>query len=55
MIIFYLGRHKNYELVSMFVSTGSVVTKDIPPNTIVSGIPAEPIGKFNECIEKRVG
>ncbi len=28
------------------ISAGSVVSSDIPPNTIASGIPAKPIGSF---------
>jgi len=35
------------------VAAGSVVTKDVEENTIVAGVPAKPIGKFDELLEKR--
>ncbi|WP_010517344.1 acyltransferase [Croceivirga radicis] len=34
------------------VAAGSVVTKDVPDNTIVAGNPAKPIGKTDEYINK---
>lgn len=34
------------------VAAGSVVTKDVPENTIVAGVPAKPIGKFDEYVNK---
>lgn len=35
------------------IAAGSVVTKDVEENTIVAGVPAKVIGKFDEYIEKR--
>lgn len=35
------------------IAAGSVVTKDVPPNTVVAGVPAKVIGTFEEYIKKR--
>jgi Serine acetyltransferase len=35
------------------VAAGSVVNKDVPPNSIVGGVPAKVIGKFSDLYEKR--
>ena len=35
------------------VGAGAVVTKDVPPGTIVGGSPAKAIGSFDEYVEKR--
>lgn len=35
------------------VAAGSIVTKDIPENTVVAGVPAKPISTFDEYKEKR--
>lgn len=39
---------------NVIVGAGSVITKDVPPNSIVAGVPAEIIGKFDELYNKRV-
>lgn len=35
------------------VAAGSVVTKDVPPNSVVAGVPAKVIGTFDSYMEKR--
>lgn len=35
------------------IAAGSIVTKDIPPNSVVAGIPAKKIGNFDDIVKKR--
>lgn len=35
------------------IAAGSVVTKDVEENTVVAGVPAKAIGKFDEIMKKR--
>lgn len=37
---------------NVIVAAGSIVTKDVPENTVVAGIPAKPIMSLNEYKEK---
>jgi acetyltransferase-like isoleucine patch superfamily enzyme len=39
---------------NVIIGSGSVVTKDIPDNSIVAGIPAKVIGNFGDFVHKRI-
>lgn len=38
---------------NVIVAAGSVVTKDVPENSVVAGVPAKVIGTFDEYLNKR--
>jgi len=38
---------------NVIVAAGSVVTKDVPENSVVAGVPAKVIGTFDEYMSKR--
>jgi len=38
---------------NVIVAAGSVVTKDVPKNSVVAGVPAKVIGTFDEYMSKR--
>lgn len=37
----------------VIIGAGAIVTKDIPSNSIVAGIPAKVIGTFDDFVKKR--
>lgn len=38
---------------NVIIGAGSLINKDIPPNSVVGGVPARIISTFNEYLEKR--
>ena len=38
---------------NVIIGAGSIVTKDIPDNSVAAGVPCRVIGKFNDLVEKR--
>ena len=38
---------------NVVIGAGAIVTKDIPDNVVVAGIPAKVIGSFDDFVEKR--
>ena len=38
---------------NVIVGSNSLVNKDLPANSVCAGIPAKPIGRFDELVEKR--
>lgn len=39
---------------NVIINSGSLVTKDIPPNSIVEGVPAKVVGDFDKYVKLRV-
>lgn len=38
---------------NVIIAAGSIITKDVPPNSVVGGVPAKVIGSFDEIAKKR--
>ena len=39
---------------NVIVAAGSIETKDVPPNSVVAGVPAKVIGNFDSFAQKRI-
>ena len=39
---------------NVIVPAGSIVTRDVPPNSVVAGVPAKVIGSFDDFAKKRI-
>ena len=39
---------------NVIVAAGSIITKDVPDNVVVAGIPAKVIGTFDTFLDKRI-
>lgn len=37
---------------NVIVATGSIITKDVPPGSVVAGVPAKVIGTFDDYVRK---
>ena len=38
---------------NVIIAAGALVNKDVPPNSVVGGVPARVIGSFEEFVSKR--
>ena len=38
---------------NVIIGAGSIVTKDIPDNSVAAGVPCRVIGKFDDLVEER--
>lgn len=38
---------------NVVIAAGSIISKDIPDNIVVGGVPAKPICSFQELLDKR--